>query len=220
MNKSRNKQFCILFLILFTFFISQICLYETKPAELCNTDFLRFHVIADSNSSADQALKLKVRDALVQSIQKDFALSHPEKTSFTAEEMRSYVESHLPEIKKKAKAVLRSEGCRDNVNAKIGIRWIPEKTYGSVSFPAGLYEALTVTIGKGEGENWWCVLFPPLCLIGVEPPADCSEPDPAQIDSYYMNSVDSEKYKEILNAESEGEPHQLQLRFKILDLFK
>lgn len=220
MNKSRNKQFCILFLILFTFFISQICLYETKPAELCNTDFLRFHVIADSNSSADQALKLKVRDALVQSIQKDFALSHPEKTSFTAEEMRSYVESHLPEIEKEAKAVLRSEGCRDNVNAKIGIRWIPEKTYGSVSFPAGLYEALTVTIGKGEGENWWCVLFPPLCLIGVEPPEDCSEPDPAQIDSYYMNSVDSEKYKEILNAESEGEPHQLQLRFKILDLFK
>ena len=64
-----------------------------------------------------------------------------------------------------AEAVIKKNGKKYTAQADLGVRWIPAKTYGDLYFPAGNYEALNVTLGKGEGQNWWCVLFPPLCLI-------------------------------------------------------
>lgn len=128
---------------------------------------IRLHVIANSDSKFDQEVKLKVRDEII-SVAGDLN----EKKS--VDESREWLESQLDDIEAAAEAVIRENGCNYRASAELGMRWIPEKTYSDMYFPAGNYEALTVTLGKGEGENWWCVLFPPLCLI-IEDEAELEE---------------------------------------------
>ena len=119
---------------------------------------IRLHVIANSDSEFDQAVKLKVRDEII-SVVGDLNKRDSIKQS------RQWLESQLDDITEAANRELDENGCNYRASAELGVRWIPEKIYGDMYFPAGNYEALTVTLGKGEGENWWCVLFPPLCLI-------------------------------------------------------
>ena len=119
---------------------------------------IRLHVIANSDSEDDQELKLKVRDEIISQVG-----DLNEKN--TIEDSREWLESQLDDFEKAAESVIRENGCNYKASAELGVRWIPEKSYGDMYFPAGNYEALTITLGKGEGENWWCVLFPPLCLI-------------------------------------------------------
>ena len=119
---------------------------------------IRLHVIANSDSEFDQELKLKVRDEIISAVGD---LNRKK----NLDESRKWLKSQLDDIERAAEAVIRENGCNYKASAELGIRWIPEKTYGDMHFPAGNYEALTVTLGRGEGENWWCVLFPPLCLI-------------------------------------------------------
>lgn len=119
---------------------------------------IRLHVVANSDSEFDQELKLKVRDEVISSVN-DLSENKD------IEQSREWIESQLGDIEQLAEEVIRENGCNYKAAAELGVRWIPEKTYGDMTFPAGNYEALTITLGKGEGENWWCVLFPPLCLI-------------------------------------------------------
>lgn len=128
---------------------------------------LRLHVIANSNTVGDQALKLKVRDEILAFMEKQEDLK-------TAEDTRSFVEDNRRSLEKIAEGVIASEGYDYPARASIGVRYIPEKTYGDITFPSGNYEALNITLGEGRGENWWCVLFPPLCLLeeGTEPGDD------------------------------------------------
>lgn len=145
-------------------------LYESTDTDRIQSDglkeneyegIIRLHVIANSNSDFDQNLKLKVRDEII-SLVGDLS----DKNSIS--ESRKWVESQLDDIERKAEEVIRENGCNYRASAELGVRWIPEKTYGDMYFPAGNYEALTIVLGEGEGENWWCVLFPPLCLITEE----------------------------------------------------
>ena len=139
---------------------------------------IRLHVIANSDSAADQALKLKVRDAVIDYMSKQDDLE-------TSDETEKYLEDNLDRLEAIAAGVIASEDSDYTARADIGIRYIPEKTYGDITFPAGNYKALNITIGSGQGENWWCVLFPPLCLldegteqIDSDPAADAAA-DPA-----------------------------------------
>lgn len=122
---------------------------------------LRLHVVANSDSAADQSLKLAVRDAvLVQASPLLEGLSDPA----AAEEA---LLPHLEELSRTGKAVLEQAGCGDRVAVSIEDQWFPTRNYGSFSLPAGSYRALRVVIGEGKGQNWWCVVFPPLCLASV-----------------------------------------------------
>lgn len=134
--------------------------YEESEAAAANeySGIIRLHVIANSDSAEDQNLKLKVRDAIIEEVGK---LS----SSGSIEESREWLKSHLGDLEETADAIIRENGYDYSASADLGVRWIPEKTYGDMYFPAGNYEALNITLGKGEGQNWWCVLFPPLCLI-------------------------------------------------------
>ena len=151
---------------------------------------IRLHVIANSDSKFDQEVKLKVRDEII-SVAGDLN----EKKS--VDESREWLESQLDDIEAAAEAVIRENGCNYRASAELGMRWIPEKTYSDMYFPAGNYEALTVTLGKGEGENWWCVLFPPLCLITE---------DEAELEEMGMESEDQIRVKswlrEVLSEKS------------------
>lgn len=133
---------------------------------------IRFHVIANSNSKEDQELKLKIRDEVLAQINDDLLMQtfaaddgYQSIAKGSADLSREYINENIDKIKEKALEIIEREGYTYSVDAELGVRFIPEKTYGDVTFPAGNYEALSITIGKGKGENWWCVLFPPLCLI-------------------------------------------------------
>lgn len=119
---------------------------------------IRLHVIANSNTVGDQALKLKVRDAVIAYMDDQEGLT-------TVDETRTFLEGDLDRLETIADGIIAAEGYDYSAEANIGVRYIPEKTYGDITFPAGNYEALNITLGEGEGENWWCVLFPPLCLL-------------------------------------------------------
>lgn len=120
-----------------------------------NEGIIRLHVIGNSNSQTDQELKLKVRDAIISSLdgQKDI------------DQCRQYIQSHLSDIEKTADEVISSEGFDYKASAELGVFFIPRKSYEDLTLPAGNYEALRVVLGEGKGRNWWCVIFPNLCLI-------------------------------------------------------
>ena len=122
---------------------------------------LRLHVVANSDSERDQALKLLVRDVVLVQSEK-FLDGVSDRQS--AEQALA---PHLDELVRSAEEVLAAEGCGDAVTVSLDDQWFPTKEYDGFSLPAGQYRALRVTIGKGEGRNWWCVVFPPLCLGSV-----------------------------------------------------
>ena len=122
---------------------------------------LRLHVVANSDSDADQALKLLVRDAVLAEAS---GLLDGVSSREGAEDVLS---AHLDELARAGADALAAEGCGDRVDAAITDQWFPTKVYDGFSLPAGQYRALKVTIGEGAGRNWWCVVFPPLCLGSV-----------------------------------------------------
>lgn len=122
-------------------------------------EVLRFHVLANSNSEEDQALKMKVKEAIIKYMKEEL----PNATC--VEDTKKWTGSHEKDLQKVAEDTIRSEGYRYPVTAKLTESYFPDKTYGDVMFPAGKYEALRIQIGKAEGQNWWCVLYPNLCFI-------------------------------------------------------
>lgn len=122
---------------------------------------LRLHVIANSDSGPDQALKLKVRDAVLEEATPLLAGADSQRSAEEA------LASHLEELARAGQAVLAAEGCGDEVTVSLTDAWFPTKVYDGFSLPAGTYRALRVVIGEGAGQNWWCVVFPPLCLASV-----------------------------------------------------
>lgn len=119
---------------------------------------VRLHVIANSDSEADQALKLQVRDRVLQVAE---TLCPP---GTTREEFCEALEQKLPELEAEGERTVRDAGGTDPVRACLERTWFPTKQYGDFALPAGEYTALRVVIGEGNGHNWWCVAFPPLCL--------------------------------------------------------
>lgn len=119
---------------------------------------LRLHVLANSDSEEDQELKLLVRDALLEKTSELFDGCR------TKDEARAVVENNVDNIRKVAENTIKEAGYDYSVDIELGEEEYPTKSYEACCFPAGEYLSLRVTIGKAEGENWWCVLFPPLCL--------------------------------------------------------
>lgn len=119
---------------------------------------LRFHVLADSDSLRDQQIKMQVKEDVVAWLNEN----RPEDAD--RKEMEAFIREHLTEIKKLAQETVRRAGSADTVTAELTRDEFPEKTYGTLTFPEGEYEALRIRIGTGEGHNWWCCLYPGLCF--------------------------------------------------------
>lgn len=119
---------------------------------------IRFHVIANSDREEDQNLKLAVRDRVLTLAEK----LYPEDT--TLEQARVILEENLEELASAGQEVVREQGYDYEVTAQLTKCWFPTKEYDGFALPAGNYNALRIVIGEGEGQNWWCVAFPPLCL--------------------------------------------------------
>ena len=119
---------------------------------------IRFHVIANSDSREDQALKLAVRDRVLEQAQ----AVYPENA--TLPQARAALEGALDQLAQAGQAVVEEQGYDYQVTARMEQCWFPTKEYDGFALPAGEYTALRVVIGEGQGQNWWCVAFPPLCL--------------------------------------------------------
>ncbi len=164
---------------------------------------LRLHVIANSDSEEDQALKLKVRDAVLR--ESEVLLADCQ----TREAALAKVQEHLPRLEQAACEVLQNENCFDSVRAELGEEVYPTRNYESFCFPSGNYLSLRIVIGEGEGQNWWCVLYPPMCLSAA------SAKD-AQEDAYISVGFTGEQYRVI----TETDTPRYRARFRILEAFE
>ena len=135
-------------------------------------ELVRLHVVAASDSAEDQAMKLHLKDAGGSSLKADL-----EKLR-SAEQAMAYLQENLPKIETLANRILQEAGCEDTARVRLGTEEFPARAYDTFSLPAGVYQALRITIGTGEGKNWWCVAFPGLCLpattSGFEDAASCA----------------------------------------------
>lgn len=132
-------------------------------------NLIRLHVIANSDSPADQDLKLMVRDAVLAETRDLFA----QVTS--KEEARQLLMENKQQIIQAAEEVIRAQGFSYSINLEIGTYAFPSRSYQGLTLPAGTYDAVQIRIGEARGANWWCVLFPPLCLGELEVSGDGSE---------------------------------------------
>lgn len=130
--------------------------------EKLKNELVRLHVVAASDSAEDQALKLRVRDAVLESLRDAMA------DVTDAAQAKAYIEAHLPQIEQAANEALAAAGCADTASVSLQPEAFTRRVYDTFSLPAGLYDALRITIGEGKGHNWWCVVFPSLCIPTTE----------------------------------------------------
>lgn len=164
---------------------------------------LRLHILANSDSDRDQQLKLKVRDELLKS-----GIFEPAKSLSEAE---SIAETSMDEITDIAEEVLRENGCADKVTAELADVDFDDRTYGDITMPSGRYSALRIKIGKAEGHNWWCVMYPPLCL-----PAACEADDGSITD----DKTAEEEHFDAKELDMLRKPRKYKVRFAIWDKIK
>ncbi|MDD6252120.1 MAG: stage II sporulation protein R [Oscillospiraceae bacterium] len=175
-------------------FILMLVPFEGQCREISDKVF-RVHILANSDSEADQELKLRVRDALVnagEEILKDVE---------SKEEAERLIEKNIPKLKSIAENVVFQNGYDYPVDLEITNMYFDTRHYGNITMPGGFYDALRVKIGKAEGKNWWCVMFPSLCIYSV-----------SKTETLEENLSDGE-YK-IISSENE-----YQYRFKIVEIF-
>ena len=121
-------------------------------------ELLRLHVVGASDSEEDQAVKLQVRDAVLASLEEGLADMTDPKAAY------DYVARMLPQVERAANRALAAAGFSETVEVSLTEEAVPTREYDTFSLPAGVYKALRVVIGEGEGKNWWCVVFPQLCM--------------------------------------------------------
>lgn len=121
-------------------------------------ELLRLHVVGASDSQEDQAVKLRVRDAVLASLEQGL------EDIQDVDQAVAYVETMIPKLTETANRVLEEYGFTDTVSISVGEEEFPARDYETFRLPSGIYKALRIVIGDGEGQNWWCVVFPELCL--------------------------------------------------------
>ena len=169
-----------------------------QDKQMLSDNLIRLHVVADSDSAEDQRIKLQVRDAItdkLNAVMDDFP---------DLESAKAYLQEQIPEIERVANEVLRSAGSACIAAVTLAKESFPTRQYNTFTLPAGIYESLRVTIGSGEGQNWWCVVFPKLCVS-------------ATADGFEDTAVGA-GFSEGLSGTLSGKP-KYRVRFFLLDCF-
>lgn len=202
--KKNLKMVIILTCLLFLYIsICAISYAQNISSDIANSVF-RLHVLANSDTEEDQNLKYKVRDNLLtymNSICKDCK---------SKQEAISIVEKNKDTFKQIAIDTIKEQGYSYSVNINIGNFEFPTKNYGDISLPAGYYDALRVEIGEAKGQNWWCVMFPPLCFVDIS-----SGVVPDESKELMENNLSEEEFALI----SDQSNQEIQFKFKLLEFF-
>ncbi|AKL97128.1 stage II sporulation protein R [Clostridium aceticum] len=205
------KKFIVAFMIVGVISVLIFPMKESKGAfqlERRGNNLIRFHVLANSDNPEDQLLKLKVRDKIIA------AMGDTLETSSGIEETRNILRENLLKIEEVAEEEITANGENYKVSAALVEDTFPTRRYGGVVFPAGKYEALKVVIGEGEGQNWWCVMFPPLCFVDVK-----NGLTDERTQRELKTALTEEEYTLVYNASNKGEL-PLQLRSKIVEVYQ
>ena len=196
----------LLLLLVLLFIYTFICAFSYVNAVSSNIQdsVFRLHVIANSDSDEDQNLKYIVRNKVLEYIN---SISGNQSSK---EDVIKIANENINEIKKIAENTIQENGYNYTVKLNIGNFAFPTKTYGDISFPAGYYDALKIEIGNADGQNWWCVMFPPLCFVDVTSgivPEDSKE--------IIKENLSDEEYKLI-----SGNTNEISFKFKIVEIFQ
>lgn len=151
------KKICISFLAIAIIILSAVAVgTEIQPKK----EYLRIHIRADSNEEAAQAVKYLVKDAVVEFLTPILS------ECYTKEAAESRIEANLKGIEAVSDGVLAANEKEYKSNAKLSNEKFPTRTYGDLTLESGYYDALVIELGSGKGDNWWCVVYPPLCFTG------------------------------------------------------
>lgn len=208
MKKKLNFIFILTTLIFLYIALLSFNYSQAISSNLSDSVF-RLHIIANSDSSADQELKLKVRDNIIKYMNTLTA------SSSNKSEVITIASNHLDSFKDIALNTIKENGYNYDVNVEIGNFYFPTKTYGDISFPSGDYDALKIEIGDAIGQNWWCVLFPPLCFVNSS--TGIVSEDSKNV---LKENINSESYEIISDGNnSENTTSDIKIKFKIIEFF-
>lgn len=192
MNKTL-KIFVPLFLV-FMFIFSYIAPF-IETSENISDQVFRLHILANSDSAEDQQLKLKVRDEILKKGEKVFASSN------SLEETIELCKNNIALFQQTAEQCLQDNGSDYDVKVYVDKEYFNTREYDEITLPSGIYNALKIEIGQGKGHNWWCVMFPAICLSSVT------------VDE--LNKYLSEDEQKLVNSDSKYE-----VRFKIVEIYE
>ena len=202
-NKVKNS-LILIFLLFIYIFISAFSYVNAVCSDIESSVF-RLHVIANSDSIEDQTLKYKVRDSLIE------YMNNICSNAKSKEDAINISKSHIQEFKEIAKNTVEENGYDYNVSVEIGNFNFPKKNYGDISLPEGNYDSLKVKIGEAEGQNWWCVMFPPLCFVNI---STGIVPDESK--ELIKEDLTSDEYKIVTNDDSSD----IKFKIGIIEFFK
>jgi stage II sporulation protein R len=200
--------FLVLFFILGMKGSTVIYGQDIKPI---NEKMIRFHVVANSDAAQDQALKLKVKNSVVEYMQEQL------KNCDSLEDAREIIIKNENNIKEIAQNIIIENGYDYSVQVVEDKESFPIKCYGNIVLPEGIYEACKITIGSGKGQNWWCVMFPPLCFV------DTTKGDVStnQTREAMSKTLSKNEINQIDNSTKENKSgEKIKLKLKILEVIK
>jgi stage II sporulation protein R len=208
-SKITAAKIIVLALCLTIFASGYMCMaYSDDLNKGLSNNLIRLHIIANSDSPEDQALKRDVRDVILNYMKDKFTVSK------NVDETKLLINKNMNEIEALAANEIKRQGKNYSVKAMLGNYPFPTKVYGDITLPAGNYEALRVVIGKGEGANWWCVLFPPLCFVDA---THGTIPD--SVKENLRNALTKEEYS-IVTSTNNDEDIPIKVKFKIVEILQ
>lgn len=181
-------------------------------------EIIRFHVLANSDTEEDQALKIKVRDRVIKEMSSKF------NSSDNIDDAREIMLDSIDEVNAIAKEVIEENGYNYDVRSELSRENFPDKMYGDTLYPQGEYEAFRILIGEANGQNWWCVMFPPLCFVDETKQAVNSDKTKETLEETVSLNKDNKEENNNKNNEEKDDSksktrEDIKFKFKLLEIF-
>lgn len=198
-------KFIFTIFLLFLFIFVSAKSYSNAMSKSISNKFLRLHVVANSDSTEDQMLKYQIRDAVLEYMEPTL------KDAKSKEEALELLNNSKENIEKIAKKIAFDNNFNYDITVSIGNFYFPTKEYSNFILPNGFYDALQIKIGKAAGQNWWCVMFPSLCITEQS----CNFTNSSE--EFLQENLSNEEFKVLYNN---PENQQLKIKFKLIELFE
>lgn len=165
-EKSKIRMAAASAVLVAAIYVCSVLTYFAAASDTVRNDVVRMHILANSDTAADQQVKLKVRDALLEMSSQAYSANTDKR------DVTEYFEKSAADITRLAEKVLNENGFGYGAETELCKEYYTTRTYGDLTFPAGVYTSVKVKLGEGKGHNWWCVMFPPLCVPAAEKVTD------------------------------------------------
>lgn len=208
------KKFTLIFFLLILFITTNAYSYSQTISNSLSDNILRLHIVANSNSPSDQIFKLKIRDKIIEYLNKNIDYKNSSKEVIT-----NYLLSHMYDLYDICNSVAKKES-KNNIydttfNINLTTSYFPTKQYSNILMPEGYYDCLKIEIGNSSGNNWWCSLYPPLCFTEMSAEINNKE-DLNNISSLKNSSLSTEEKDLLINSKTQKD---VKFKFKLIELF-